>query len=55
MLWYSDLVIRFNKKLIYLDYASATPLDEKVSKTMSPYESAHFANAGSIHSEGVLA
>jgi len=40
---------------IYMDYAAATPLDERVLETMFPYWADQFANAGSIHREGVTA
>jgi cysteine desulfurase len=39
--------------MIYLDYASATPLDKEVAKLMSLAERKYFANASSIHKEGV--
>ena len=41
-------------KRIYLDYAAATPLDEKVKKAMSEAEK-YFGNPSSIHDEGVTA
>ncbi len=40
------------KKIIYLDYAAATPLDGKVKKIMSKTDNL-FANASSIHRGGV--
>jgi cysteine desulfurase len=40
-------------KKIYLDYASATPIDKEVQKKMSFYDSCFFANPSSIHSSGV--
>ena len=43
----------FNKGKIYLDFASATPIDKKVLKIMSSYNQNFFANATSIHSSGV--
>lgn len=47
----------FNKKRkrIYLDYAAATPVRDKVKTIMRLYESDCFANPSSIHAEGVLA
>jgi cysteine desulfurase len=42
-----------SNKIIYLDYSSATPVDEKVQKMMTLYESKFFANPSSIHSCGV--
>jgi cysteine desulfurase len=44
-----------NNHKIYLDYASATPLNKKVFKMMSLYEKDLFANPTSIHSSGVIA
>lgn len=43
----------FNKEKIYLDFASATPIDKKVLKIMSSYIQDFFANATSIHGSGV--
>ncbi|MFA6386544.1 MAG: cysteine desulfurase family protein [Candidatus Paceibacterota bacterium] len=43
----------FNKGKIYLDFASATPIDERVFRLMSLYEKEFYANATSIHSSGV--
>ncbi len=40
------------EKIIYLDYAAACPLDEKVKKIMSKTDNL-FANASAIHSSGV--
>ena len=40
-------------KKIYLDYASATPINKDIQKKMSFYESHFFANPSSIHSSGV--
>lgn len=40
------------QKRIYLDYASSTPLDERVKKEMEPYWNGSFGNPGSIHQEG---
>jgi len=42
-------------KRIYFDHAAATPVDPRVMKAMEPFWSAHFANPGAIHKEGVLA
>jgi len=38
---------------IYLDHASATPVDETVLKTMQKIAKENFANAGAIHDMGV--
>jgi len=43
----------FNKR-VFLDYASTTPVDKKVFKKMKIFFSDSFANAQSIHEEGVL-
>ena len=43
----------FRKKNIYLDYASATPLDKAVVKKVAFYEQKFFANPTSIHEKGV--
>jgi cysteine desulfurase len=42
-----------SNKRIYLDFASATPVDKKVLMLMSLYEKDFFANATSIHNSGV--
>lgn len=43
------------EKQIFLDYASATPLDPKVSKAIKKIESLFWQNPSSIHSGGVEA
>ncbi len=43
------------KKMIYLDHAAATPLDETVLKAMKPYFASTFANPSSLYSLGVKA
>ena len=40
-------------KTIYLDYASATPLDKSIAKKICLIESKLFANPSAIHKEGV--
>lgn len=40
------------QKLIYLDYASATPVREEVFEAMRPYFSDNFGNASSLHQYG---
>ncbi|MGB9598290.1 MAG: cysteine desulfurase family protein [Minisyncoccales bacterium] len=40
------------KKIIYLDFASTTPLDPRVLKEMMPYFSQRFGNSMSIHALG---
>ena len=41
-----------NKKRIYLDYASTTPLDDETLKFMLPYFDGRFSNPSSMHSSG---
>ena len=43
------------KARTYLDYASTTPLDQRVQKAMEPFFSKVFGNPSSIHTEGVIA
>ncbi len=43
------------EKKIYLDYASATPVDTEVVKAMQPFWSLDFANPSGLHSQGVKA
>ena len=42
-------------KRIYLDYAAATPVDERVKEAMEPFWSENFGNPGGLHEEGVKA
>ncbi|MFN3188490.1 MAG: cysteine desulfurase family protein [Candidatus Paceibacteria bacterium] len=42
-------------KRVYLDYASATPMNPEVLKAMMPYFAEDFGNAGAIHQEGARA
>lgn len=42
-------------KRIYMDYASTTPIDIEVLKTMTLYFTNNFGNASSIHKEGIRA
>lgn len=49
------LKINSKRKRIYLDYASATPLDINVLKKMEPYWNTDFGNAGALHKEGTEA
>lgn len=42
-----------SKRRIYLDHASATPVDPKVMKAMLPYLSREFGNPSAIYKEGV--
>jgi cysteine desulfurase len=39
-------------KRIYLDYAAATPLDDRVKQAMDPFMSVIFANPSSLHAQG---
>ena len=43
------------QKRIYLDHASATPVDPRVLKAMEPFWSRDFGNPSAIYKEGVLA
>ena len=43
----------FKKRRIYLDNASATPIDKGVLKCISSYQRDYFANASAIHTSGV--
>jgi len=43
------------KKRVYLDYASTTPVDQRVFAAMRPYFSGKFGNPMSIHSFGRVA
>ena len=43
---------RMNKKKIYLDYASTTPVDQRVFAAMRPFFFGKFGNPMSIHSFG---
>lgn len=43
------------KKRIYLDYAAATPVRQRVVDIMRPFLRDQFANASAIHQEGVKA
>lgn len=38
--------------VVYLDYAAATPVDERVAAAMLPYQSDLFANPSSFHAAG---
>lgn len=44
--------IKFNKE-VYLDHASATPVDARVFYAMKPYFSGNFANPSALHKKGV--
>ncbi|MFA6297228.1 MAG: cysteine desulfurase family protein [Candidatus Paceibacterota bacterium] len=41
-----------NKKRIYLDYASTTPLDDETLKFMLPYFNGEYSNPSSMHQSG---
>ncbi len=43
----------FKKDIIFMDYASGTPIDKSVLKEMNKFFSNNFFNPGSIYSEGV--
>lgn len=40
---------------IFMDFASSTPIDERVVRAMRPFSSSLFANPSAIYKEGVLA
>lgn len=40
------------KKIVYLDYAAATPLDERVKKAMEPFWAEKFGNPSSLYQKG---
>jgi cysteine desulfurase len=42
------------RKRIYMDYAAATPTDERVLQVMEPFWNKQFANPNAIHDEGKL-
>lgn len=42
-----------NKPVVYLDYAAATPLDERVLEAMNPYFSEHFFNPSSPYQPAI--
>jgi len=44
-----------NKRRIFLDYASTTPLDLKVRRVMEPYFTNNFGNPSSLYDEGMSA
>jgi len=44
-----------DSKIIYLDYAAATPVDSRVIEAMAPFWSEEYGNAGSLHSYGRFA
>lgn len=44
-----------SKRRIYLDYASLTPIDQKVIREMGKYSKQAYANPSSLYMEGVLA
>lgn len=46
---------RFNQKRMYFDYASITPVDERVIKHISKISKEYPANPNSLYKEGVLA
>jgi cysteine desulfurase len=46
--------IKNSSKDVYLDYASATPLDERVKVKMEPFWSEMFANPGSKHQDALV-
>src|ERR1035437_4575021 len=45
----------FLKKTIYLDHASATPIDKRVLKVMNSLENKVFANPSALYESGVEA
>ena len=47
--------IKKSEKLIYLDHAATTPVDQRVLKAMQPYWSDKFANPSALYKDGVTA
>ena len=45
----------FQKKRIFLDYASITPVDKRVSDCMRKYQSETFANPSALYTEALKA
>lgn len=43
------------KKRVYLDFASAAPMEKGVLKAMTPHLSTHYGNPGAKHEEGRIA
>ena len=46
---------RKSRKRIYLDYAAATPRDDRVSRAMQSVSRSVFGNPSSVHKEGACA
>ena len=42
----------FGRKRIYMDYAAATPVDERVARTVSVLNKKHYANRSGLQKEG---
>ncbi len=53
MLYYRKYMLLQNKKRVFLDYASTTPLDKRVLKAMLSYMNTHFGNPSALYKEGV--
>ena len=45
----------FKKKVIFLDYASTTPVDQRVLDVMNTWQSENFANPSALYSSAILA
>ena len=54
MILYISVTVKQNKR-IFLDYASATPIDPRVLSAMRPYLGGEFANPSALYEEGVEA
>jgi len=52
---FKKYIRKFFKYRIYLDYASLTPIDRRVSNEIKKFSSSEYANPSSFYKEGVMA